>query len=56
MPKKRLVKVTSYVWCDRHGLVHEDTMNPYDYEHEHLCQQEEHRPVYIYAAPDEEEF
>jgi hypothetical protein len=46
----QVVKVRGYVWCDRHGEVHEDTLNPYEWPASerdvHWCRQDEHEPVY----------
>ena len=44
-------KIDGYVWCDRHGAIHDDSLNPYDYSgDENLCVAEDHRPVYREAA------
>jgi len=41
--------VEGYVWCDHHGMIHDDTLNPFGYADipgQDLCTPEEHFPVY----------
>ena len=60
--RKRPVKLGGYVWCDRRGDVHADRLDPYEHgppgpgETDERCKPEDHRPVYIWAAPSEGEF
>jgi hypothetical protein len=50
--RKRLTSVKGYVWCDRHGEIHEDELDPYQYgppgenEEDARCVPEDHRKVY----------
>lgn len=58
MDKKRktLRKIDGFVWCDRHGEIHTDELDPYDWEpadHDQVCKEEDHRPVYGYFREDE---
>lgn len=51
MSSRVLSRVTGYVWCDRHGEIHDDTLDPYDYgiapeDQPSLCQPGEHVVVY----------
>lgn len=51
MSSRLLTRVTGYVWCDRHGEIHADTLDPYGYgdvveDRESLCQRQEHVAVY----------
>ena len=40
-------KTSGYVWCDKTGGVHEDSLNPYDMiAEENWCNVEDHFPVY----------
>ncbi len=50
--------VEGYVWCDKYGEVHSDSLNPYGYnEHdpltaaESLCTDNDHRALYM--EPDD---
>jgi len=38
--------VDGYVWCDRTGGVHVDSLNPYDYDEAHHCLPEDHSPIF----------
>lgn len=29
LPRATLVRAEGYVWCEGHGCIHEDTLNPY---------------------------
>ena len=40
-------RITGAVWCDRHGDVHEESLDPYDYEEPDRCLKSEHRPIYF---------
>jgi hypothetical protein len=62
MPKskpKRVQRIPGYVWCDRDGSVHEDSLDPYGYgppkpgEDDDRCQPEDHRSVLILARVGE---
>lgn len=44
--RQRLSRLDGYVWCERHGCIHTDTLNPYDYGDEDHCIASEHRAVY----------
>lgn len=51
--KRRAVEVIDgYVWCDKHGGIHEDTLDPYAYGEpesgfeDQRCTPEDHIPVY----------
>ncbi|MGB5811741.1 MAG: hypothetical protein WBG86_14485 [Polyangiales bacterium] len=60
--RKRPVKLSGYVYCDLQGEVHADTLDPYDYGppegtgQDSRCKPEDHRPVWIWAAPVEGKF
>jgi hypothetical protein len=46
--RKQAVKyevIEGYVWCDRNGEVHEDSLDPYEYAEE-LCEPQDHSPIY----------
>lgn len=49
---RRYHTIDGYVWCDRHGCIHDDTTDPYDYG-EPDCRREDHRPVAILATAEE---
>lgn len=40
--------VQGYVWCDRHGCIHDDGLDPYDYgaDDPDLCDPRDHSPVH----------
>lgn len=42
-------KVDGYVWCDRVGAVHTDSLDPYDSDDR--CQQVEHRALFMPILP-----
>jgi hypothetical protein len=45
-----LVHVEGYVWCDKDGSVHSDTLNPYGYVEDgeqDYGQPEDHRPMFM---------
>lgn len=50
----KLARIEGYVWCNKLGEVHADTLDPYDYadplvldsENEDLCKPSDHRAVY----------
>lgn len=50
--KSALKRIEGYVWCEKNGEVHEDSLNPYDYdapdegEEDTRCQPSDHRAVY----------
>lgn len=53
MSRRKLSRLEGWVWCDRHGEVHEDTLDPYDYgapveddEEDMRCRPSEHVAVY----------
>lgn len=56
------MKLSGYVYCDLQGEVHADTLDPYDYGppegtgQDSRCKPEDHRPVWIWAAPVEGKF
>jgi len=47
----KMTEVEGYVWCDRHGCVHDDSLNPYGYAESvpgnDLCDSTDHRPMYV---------
>lgn len=49
---KALRPVPGYVWCERHGEIHEDGLDPYAYGEpepgweDERCQPTDHRKVY----------
>lgn len=50
------VKVEGVVWCDGHGNVHEDVLDPYDYGADALedwCSPDDHAPVYVLKEEEE---
>lgn len=56
---KKLRRVTGWVWCERHGVVHEETLDPYDYgapreadEDDLRCRPDEHVAVYARQEPE----
>jgi hypothetical protein len=48
-----MIEVIGYVWCDNHGIVHEDTLNPNGYieGQADICRPEHHHPMFR-ANPD----
>lgn len=46
--------ISGVVWCDRHGEIHDDTLNPYQYEPDEHCKVEEHHKVFVYGRMDAE--
>jgi hypothetical protein len=55
--KTRYIVVPGDVYCGRHGEIHEDTLDPYDFgerEDDNLCTPEDHQPVYIRVGDDVE--
>ena len=48
----KLKPVKGYVWCDRNGEIHEDSLDPYQYGEptpgydDPRCKPEDHRKVY----------
>jgi hypothetical protein len=44
--------VKGYVWCDRQGAIHDDSLDPYDYG-EQTCQPADHLKVYRRLRPSE---
>lgn len=49
----RFEPVEGYVWCDRHGEIHDDTLDPYDYDVENQCLPSDHTPVFVRAKGGE---
>lgn len=56
--KQTLKKVEGYVWCNKHGVVHEDSLDPYDYGpptqagfDDPRCTKQDHRSVYARHEP-----
>lgn len=49
----RLKPIFGYVYCDRHGAIHEDTLDPYDYGPSGMCEPENHKLVFAYFKPEE---
>jgi hypothetical protein len=51
-PRGKLTPIDGYVWCDRHGVVHENCLDPYDYGppedkgEDMRCQLDDHVKVY----------
>ena len=39
-----MVPIEGQVWCHEHGVVHDDTCDPYDYGHPD-CKKENHRKI-----------
>ena len=49
----------NYVWCDKHGCIHDNTLNPYGYIEDgkqDYCTPNQHRPVYVQSDDRDEEF
>jgi len=56
MGESKMVRIESVVWCDKHGTIHEDSLDPYEYgvadplcdseEDENLCRKSHHLAVY----------
>lgn len=46
------IEVEGYVWCDKHGCVHEDSTDPYGTGTAD-CWRVDHRTLYMVASPDE---
>ena len=45
-----LEEVEGYVWCDKEGEIHDDTLNPYGYinsPESDWCKPEHHRKLYM---------
>jgi hypothetical protein len=41
-------KVEGWVWCDKEGAVHKDTLDPHGYDYdEDLCKPEHHRALFV---------
>lgn len=58
-PKRSTMKsVKGYQWCDKHGMIHDDTDDPYNYGGDETdpdrCTKADRRAVYVRCAPDEE--
>lgn len=48
-----------YVWCDKVGGIHDNTLNPYGYiddGRQDYCKPDEHRAVYVQSDDPNEEF
>lgn len=63
LPRKKHASfevVPGFVFCSRHGEIHEDSLGPYQYGeeddpyHDMRCVPAEHRPVYIFKKADED--
>jgi hypothetical protein len=51
MAESLMEKIHGYVWCDREGMVHHDTLDPWDYgtsesEKDYLCNPEDHSHLF----------
>lgn len=47
---RKLTEVIGYVWCDKHGGVHDDSLNPFGYIEDgkqDYCKPEDHRPLFV---------
>jgi hypothetical protein len=51
-----VIEVEGYVWCDKIGEVHSDSLNPYGYAEsipgQDLCTPESHRKLYMEQRED----
>jgi hypothetical protein len=52
--KSPMQPAEGYVWCHKHGAIHADSTDPYDYG-EPDCETVDHRPVFWEAHRDDEE-
>lgn len=43
--RRTFQRVKGYVWCESHGAVHSDSVDPYDYG-EPDCRKDDHAPLY----------
>lgn len=53
------VLARNYVWCDKIGEIHDDTLNPYGYiddGRQDYCTPDQHRAVYVQSDDPNEEF
>lgn len=41
-----MARIPGLVWCDHHGVVHEDSTEPFGPGHWDECPASAHRPVY----------
>lgn len=44
--RERYERVEGYVWCDKHGTVHDDELDPYEMGGEDVCRRADHQPIY----------
>lgn len=45
---RKMTRIDGHVWCDRHGTVHDDNLDPYEYGEEGKCQPEDHSALYAW--------
>lgn len=45
--RPRFVEEPGYVWCDKLGEIHDDTLNPYQMGVDDMCSHEDHFPVFV---------
>jgi hypothetical protein len=58
-PKVYKVLNPGYVWCDKVGGIHDNTLNPYGYiddGRQDYCKPDEHRAVFVESEDPNEEF
>lgn len=48
-----LVVEPGYVWCDKLGKIHDDTLDPYQMGGDNRCNHEDHYPVYVRRRGEE---